>query len=72
MVKKVVTLTNPAREFGLVIYVGRIFNIINTHESVWLIPPLIIFHFLVLLSLPLTSIKAFTEKGRRKGIRCDG
>jgi hypothetical protein len=66
MVKKVVTLTNPAREFGLVTYVGRLSNIINTHGSGWLIGPLLIFlllvlPFLVLLNLLVTRIKDFTR-----------
>jgi hypothetical protein len=77
MFKKVVTLTNPAREFGFVTYVGRIFNIIIPHDSGWLISPLLIFlllvlPFLLLLSLLVTSIKDFTRKGRRKGRRHDG
>jgi hypothetical protein len=68
MVKKVVTLTNIAREFGLVTYVDRISNIINTHNSGWLISPLLMFllvvlPFLLLLSLLVTSIKDFTRRG---------
>jgi hypothetical protein len=49
MVKKVVTLTNPAREFGFATYVGQLFNIINTHHSGWLISPCLFFFFLFFL-----------------------
>lgn len=68
MFKKVVTLTNPASEFCLVLCVGRLFNIINTPIMIisgWLISSFYI--FLLLLSLLVTSIKNFTRRRRRKG-----
>jgi hypothetical protein len=67
MVNKVVTITNPAREFGLVTYVGRILNSINSPDSGWLIAPFLIFlcvalpFLLFLLSLMITSTKVFTK-----------
>jgi hypothetical protein len=77
MVRKVVTLTNPVREFGLAAYVHRLSKIINAHDSgclifTLLILVLLVLPFLLLLTLLVTSIKAFTMQGRRKGRRQDG
>jgi hypothetical protein len=74
MVKKVVALTKTTMEFGLATYVGRLLNIINTHENGWLISPflillLLVIPFILLLSLLVTRIKDFTRRGRRKGRR---
>jgi hypothetical protein len=80
ILKKVFTLINPTREFGLVTCVGRLVNIINTpnmFNTGWLIVPFLVFlllnlHFLLFLNLLVTSIKDFTRQGRRKERRPDG
>jgi hypothetical protein len=77
MFKKVVTLTNPAREFWLATCVGRLFNTINTLSMIisgslishFLIYLLNVLPFLLLLNLLVTSIKTFTRRRRRKGRR---
>jgi hypothetical protein len=51
MVKKVVTLTKPTREFGLATYVSRLSNIINTSDNGWLIAPCLLCFFLFFLFL---------------------